>query len=86
MERITVFKETDEDWYPSYLCDNRKMVRVIFLKLFTGQYRVAVWGDDDFGMERDLDDFSDAWDDFERVISAPLVKRDFLTKLGFINA
>ncbi|MCA9495832.1 MAG: hypothetical protein KC589_02730 [Nanoarchaeota archaeon] len=57
MKRIDVFKKTSDDWYPNYPND---MVKVSFLKLpnilqnSDDEWRVCVWGNDDFGLERDF--------------------------------
>jgi len=53
-ERLAQVREkliaTTENWYPSI--DGK--VRVRLLLLSTDQWRVCVWGNDDFGMERDF--------------------------------
>jgi hypothetical protein len=42
---------TCEDWYPTVNGE----VRVFIAQLTTGQWRVAAWGGDDFGLELDTD-------------------------------
>jgi hypothetical protein len=51
LTREEKFILTSEDWYPTYATG---LVRVALLRLSTGQWRVCVWGADDFGLERDL--------------------------------
>ena len=56
---ISVYKETLDEWYPSFQIRNRhidpeqetKLVNVSFIHLITGQWRVCVWGADDYGLE-----------------------------------
>ena len=51
-ERITKFVKTKESWYPNYPGD---LVRVSLLPLMDNvTWRVVVWGNDDFGLERDF--------------------------------
>ena len=57
---ITVFKLTDEDWHPSFQMNgyyrgiqDPKLVKVSVFQMSSGDWRVCVWGADDFGMEHD---------------------------------
>lgn len=57
IETLTRFVKVSEDWYP---CRSDSTVEVLFItypknvaKKYGLTFRVAVWGDDDFGMERD---------------------------------
>jgi hypothetical protein len=96
---IRVFKFTDQSWYPSYklasykldgyykgLAD-RLLVEVSFLQLTDGDWRVCVWGADDFGKEKDfpVKDRQAAWDLFVKVISQESVNVEYLKDLGFKN-
>lgn len=62
LERITVFKLTEDDWYPAYKMDgfhdgveNPSMVHVSFIEFpDLAGFRVCVWGADDDGMEFDI--------------------------------
>ncbi len=47
---------TAEDWYPTV---NGK-VRVRTMKLTDGRFRVCLWGGDDFGLEQDFTDATEA--------------------------
>lgn len=49
-QRVTKQIRTNENWYPT----KDGQVRVSFMALTDGKWRVAVWGDDDFGLERDF--------------------------------
>jgi len=88
--KITVFKETDDDWYPSILLKDctKKLVRISFLKLQNGEYRVCAWGDDDFVMEIDFPkpDKHNAKALFYSVISTEKVSIEMLRKSGFKQA
>lgn len=49
-ERSDLHRPTSDDWRPNFPDGT---VRVSFLELSDGQWRVCVWGNDDLGMERD---------------------------------
>jgi hypothetical protein len=84
----TVFKFTTEDWHPSYKLDGRYrgkqgllLLEVSLLKLpSTKEWRVCVWGSDDFGMERDYArcDKKQAIEMFLAVIAEEVVSEVFL--------
>lgn len=54
--KIEVYKQTEDEWYPSYWSEElANMVRVVYLDFIDHSgYRVAVWGADDCGMEKDF--------------------------------
>lgn len=96
-ERISVFKLTNGEWYPSYVIDgyhngnqNPKLVEVSFLELIPfgkspKEWRVAVWGADDTGMDIDFpsEEREKAFALFVEVITQQYVDRDYLTSKGF---
>jgi hypothetical protein len=49
-EVVFRIRSTD-DWYP---CFPNNTVEVSLHKDGAGAYRIAIWGDDDYGMERDF--------------------------------
>lgn len=49
-QRVTKQIRTNESWYPT----KDGQVQVSFMALTDGQWRVAVWGGDDFGLEKDF--------------------------------
>lgn len=89
--RIEMFKETLEDWHPSYILNQGtaseiKLVRVTLLgPMSDGQYRVCVWGNDDFGM--DFDSTQDACVKmYEHLCGVATIQKSALKKLGFVQA
>jgi hypothetical protein len=89
--RTTVYKETTDDWYPSYKCHNMLLVRVSLTQTgptppVDGEWRVCVWGADDCGMEKDFDDITVAAQCFLDVISLEFVNMKDLTDMGFVSA
>jgi hypothetical protein len=87
--RKVIYKETNEDWYPSFEMNSDKLLRVVLCKLSNKHFRVCVWGADDFGMERDYP-FNHAvlaLETFEIIckLEEPLTRK-FLKDLGFKNA
>ena len=95
-ERVSCFKLTDDDWYPSYKLDGYhkgverpKMVTLTFLQFLHDEgWRVCVWGADDCGMHKDFspEQRQDAWDLFLLLLSLPAVNQGKLKDLGFISA
>lgn len=91
MIRVEFFKETKEDWYPSYFVNQgtpseKKLVRVTLLgPMSDGQFRVCVWGNDDLGM--DFDSTQDACVKmFEHLSSIETIQKNALIKFGFVRA
>jgi len=87
---ITVFKEVAEDWYGNYrIADDvrytGKYVSVGITKLSNGMYRVAVWGNDDFGMEYDTKTKNRAVLIFQRCVMEDLLTKQWLLDNGFAN-
>lgn len=92
MKRIEVFKETQDDWYPSYYLKQGNMLVSI---MYHGNishpgiaavYRTSVWGNDDCGMEYDSTNEAECWNVFLQVIGMNYVNRADLYALGFLSA
>lgn len=47
--RVEKWIKTDQDWHPT----KNGQVKVSLLQLKDNTWRVCVWGEDDFGLERD---------------------------------
>lgn len=94
MQRISTFKETQDNWYGSYRLDSSYMgrekpmlVEVIFNgNIGDGVWRTCVWGNDDCGMEFDSHLEAEAWNKFLQVIGMKYVNMADLVALGFISA
>lgn len=79
---------TNEDWYPSYFetsdtGETLAMVKVSLHKLDKG-YRVSVWGNDDFGLERDFSGPCESLYCYQ-AITSPVEKEKLLAE-GFVPA
>lgn len=92
MKPVEVYKQTQDDWYPSYQIESgTKLVKVSFFELedsdeYPEKYRVCAWGDDDIGMEKDFILEGTAWNTFLVVIGMEYVNVEDLKKLGFTSA
>lgn len=97
MELIEIFKYSSECWYPSYFLEgfNGKdtLVKVRFSELRSHEnnkteWRVSVWGNDDFGMERDFlgEQKEDAIKCFHKIVELKDVTKQALLDLGFCQA
>lgn len=87
--RTEVFKKTDDDWCPSYLDDNGvSHVKVSLLRLTGSKYthRVCVWGNDDYGLEKDFDDELKGSEMFELIAGQEKLNIKDLKDLGFSPA
>lgn len=96
--RISCFKKTNENWYANYKIEkdmrhvDEKYVHVSFLKLpklyeeDEPEFRVCVWGNDDYGMELDSTDESFLKQIYLDICLQEVVNSDYLRKLGFKNA
>ena len=94
MKRVEVYKKTHDDWYPAFEMAGEKLVEVSFIQLNPWRpveervWLVCVWGDDDFGMEREFkpDEENLARSIFLNVIEEEYVDVKFLLSLGFVSA
>lgn len=77
----TVYKPTNDDWHPCYP-ENTVELKYIG-KLSDGRFRVAVWGADDTGYERDFDKEEDAISMFQRLEKYPMINYADMHHLGF---
>ena len=92
--KITIYKQTDDQWHQTYkLANGTGLVRVMFTQTGPdpenglGDYRVAAWGNDDFGLECDFGkDKTTALDTLMEIILMPTVSREGLKALGFTLA
>jgi hypothetical protein len=88
MKPVDVFKETDDEWYPSFNLENEtQLVRVSFTQTTSSKkWRVCAWGNDDCGLEADFDNETVAWNTFLQVILSEKVNMDMLISMGFVSA
>lgn len=96
-DKIQKFVKTTDDWSPNYPGDT---VRVFLLNQYNSPgaqfdfVRIAVWGNDDFGLEMDFKGFSQEENDnkfkqWKEEIYDKLpevVTKEYFRKLGFYNA
>ena len=81
MERTEIYKKTNDEWYGNYNTDE---VRLIYVgRLSDGKFRVACWGNDDFGIDKDFVNESDAISVFELLKSRDFINHQDLYDLGF---
>lgn len=84
IDKQVVYKKTTDDWYPNFPDDQ---VKVILCQTGTttrpGEFRVSVWGGDDFGMEIDSEDLNEAKMVFSLVKEMKIITKTELRKLGF---
>lgn len=70
-----------EDWYPNFPDGRVRASLMQLLPCSLNRYRVAVWGADDFGLERDFDTREEAQRVFDGL---PLViEQGHLRSIGF---
>ena len=92
--RRECFIETTDDWYPNFDAEgkpdrNGQHVRLVMCEFVDHSgYRVAVWGADDTGMERDFEgmELPSALELFARLKGGGSVCRADLSLLGMVPA
>ena len=89
-KQTTVYKLTQDDWFPSVYSDCGDLVFVSFhgnihdsCKELEPVYRTSVWGGDDTGMEFDSTNEAESWTVFLQVIGLDYVNMRELSELGF---
>ncbi len=81
--KLECFKRTKDDWCPNY---KKNLVRLFYVPLTDGTFRVAVWGNDDLGMEFDYQDSRAALNIYEFLSKQKYINFDTCKKLGFYHA
>jgi hypothetical protein len=83
MKRETKRIATAENWYPT---NKNGTVQVSLMQLYTAQWRVCVWGDDDFGLERYFDARDEAMARllFDHIQDS--MTQETMRQLGMVNA
>jgi hypothetical protein len=94
--RVTKWVRTNEDWYPAMAPLQKPAnpdyhnpldhaaVRVSMMLLNDGNWRVCVWGGDDFGMEYDSPDFSEIKKLYDGIWD--FTTKSDLQRRGFVHA
>lgn len=78
-----VYKPTRDDWYGNYP-GNMVEVSLVFLNdpsdISEYKFRVCIWGNDDYGMEKDFTSYTDALSEYMFVLSMRSVEKSTLDK------
>jgi hypothetical protein len=80
MKEQSVFKNTTDDWYGNYPGNQVKLEYIG--KLSDGTFRVACWGNDDFGLENQ----EDAYIMYSNLKNMSYINKTTLYNRGFNNA
>ena len=83
MERVEVLKNTNDDWHPNF--ENNTCKLIYIGKLSDGKFRVAVWGNDDFGIDKDFEIESEAIEMFHKLEKYETINHKDLYELEFTN-
>lgn len=83
MVEQTIRVPTTDDWYPNYPGDT---VELSLLNLLDGEFRVCVWGADDFGLEKDFKNPKEALRTYRAVKNSCVVTKASLYDMGFETA
>lgn len=84
MKEESAFKNTTDDWYGNYPGSKVKLEYIG--KLTDGTFRVACWGNDDYGLEKDFESQDDAYATYLDLKNLPYINKATLQSLGFNNA
>jgi hypothetical protein len=80
------YHPTTDDWHPCYSIQKEPHVRVRVMKLFSGFFRVCVWGADDYGMEYDTSSQDEAFQLYRELLFTKAITIADLKSRGFITA
>lgn len=88
---IKIVKSTEDDWYGNELlniCGHvTRVVTCSLMRLLDQKtWRVCVWGNDDFGLEKDSESFDEIYDLFMQILVLPNVNKQKLKDMGLYNA
>jgi hypothetical protein len=78
-----ILKTTTDDWFLPF---DMNLVRVSLIQLCAKEWRVCIWGQDDFGMEKDFASKAKAEKVFLTILHWEDVTRIKLEGIGFITA
>lgn len=80
----SVFKRTNDDWYPCYVIDHSNIALVeVSIEDIEGRWFIQVRGHDDYGFERSIPDEQTAKFIFDGIISWDYVDMAKLKAIGF---
>lgn len=96
-EKQSCVKYTQDEWYGNEVLRRRedgKSTRIVTVSFFELRrtkkepqlWRVCVWGNDDFGLEIDLEDRGQAMVLYRTILRWEFVNKQPLKDLGFYNA
>jgi hypothetical protein len=83
MNLIEVYKQTNDNWYPSFkLLDNHNLVLISFFKYDDcDEWCVCAEGNDDMSIEINFDTKNKAWQFFVEVIGNEFVDIEYFQSL-----
>lgn len=85
--RLSVLKPVTEEWYGCYHVNLKTYIDVmVFEELKQNGYRVALWGNDDFGMEKSFTAREEAIIAFHEIIDTPELTQELLISWGYDRA
>jgi hypothetical protein len=76
-------KSTEDDWYGNF--ENNTVKLTYHPQLADGKYRVSIWGNDDFGIDKDFDSPAEAEEVFCKLKIKKVINKNDLYALGFEN-
>lgn len=88
MKREEIFIETEDDWESSFEVDGVEYVKLILSQTGPnppndGEYRISVWGMENFGMYRDFLIYDDALSMYNDLKSRSEISKEDLDAYGF---
>lgn len=84
MKQTKIYKKTNDDWYPNV--NTNEVILEYIGKLISNKFRVACWGNDDFGIEKDFETEIEAINVFKKLKLKKVINHQDLYNLGFTNA
>lgn len=84
--QFVVYKQAVGEWHGNDRLGEVKIVTVRFLVDGPNIFRIAVWGNDDFGLEKEFETDDGAVECFLDIISEKYISEGYLRDLGFLTA
>lgn len=82
LDKKQKYVKTNEDWYPNF--DDDTIEVTFHHSKYDYDYRITIWGSDDFGMEKICKNRLEALELYNKIID--YITKKELMNLGFINA
>ncbi len=79
IKRDVVQIPTKENWRPSFQSENGSYVELSLHKDSATSFRIAIWGADDFGMEKEFSTIKEIKKELKNIVASGVVQKDLFS-------